>query len=162
MNNLKYGISSVPFSRSVVSTSLRPLDCSLSGSSVHGILQARILEWVAISFSRGSSQARDRTRVSCIAGGCFIVWATWEAQFCPTLCDPWTTACQASLSFTVFQSLFKFMSIQLVMVSDHLILYCSLLLLPSIFPSIRVFSNESALRIGWKSVILLSSAFASA
>ena len=45
-----------------------PMDCSLSGSSVHGILQARILEWVAISFSRGSSQPRDRTQVSCIAG----------------------------------------------------------------------------------------------
>ena len=48
-----------------------PMDCSLSGSSVHGILQARILEWVAISFSRESSQPRDRTRVSCIAGGHF-------------------------------------------------------------------------------------------
>ena len=45
-----------------------PVDCSLLDSSVHGILQARILEWVAISFSRGSSQPRDRTRVSCIAG----------------------------------------------------------------------------------------------
>ena len=45
-----------------------PMDCSPPGSSVHGILQARILEWVAISFSRGSSQPRDRTWVSCIAG----------------------------------------------------------------------------------------------
>ena len=44
------------------------MDCSLPGSSVHGILQARILEWVAIPFSRGSSQPRDRTQVSCIAG----------------------------------------------------------------------------------------------
>ena len=44
------------------------VDCSLSGSSVHGILQARILEWVAISFSRGSSQPRDRTQVSRIGG----------------------------------------------------------------------------------------------
>ena len=48
-----------------------PMDCSLPGSSVHGILQARILEWVAISFSRGSSQPRDQTRVSCIAGRFF-------------------------------------------------------------------------------------------
>ena len=54
---------------------LRPHDCSLPGSSVHGILQARILEWVAISFSRGSSWARDRTRVSCIAGRFFTNWA---------------------------------------------------------------------------------------
>ena len=45
-----------------------PMDCSLPSSSVHGILQARILEWVAIPFSRGSSQARDQTWVSCIAG----------------------------------------------------------------------------------------------
>ena len=48
-----------------------PMDCSPPGSSVHGISQARILEWVAISFSRGSSQPRDRTSVSCIAGGFF-------------------------------------------------------------------------------------------
>ena len=53
-----------------------PIDCSLPGSSVHGILQARILEWVAISFSRGSSQPRDQTQVSCILSRFFIVWAT--------------------------------------------------------------------------------------
>ena len=53
-----------------------PVDCSLPGSSVHGILQARILEWVAISFSRASSQPRDRTRVSCVGGRCFNLWAT--------------------------------------------------------------------------------------
>ena len=47
------------------------MDCSLSGSSVHGIIQARVLEWIAISFSRGSSQPRNRTQVSCIAGRCF-------------------------------------------------------------------------------------------
>ena len=56
-----------------------PLDCSPPGSSVHGILQARILEWAAISFSRGSSQPRDWTQVSCIAGRCFNLWATREA-----------------------------------------------------------------------------------
>ena len=48
-----------------------PMDCGLPGSSIHGILQARLLEWVAISFSRGSSQPRDRTQVSHIAGRCF-------------------------------------------------------------------------------------------
>ena len=56
-----------------------PIDCSLPGSSVPGILQARILEWVAISFSRRSSQPRDRTRVSHIAGRRFTIWATREA-----------------------------------------------------------------------------------
>ena len=60
-----------------------------------------------------------------------------------------TAACQASLSFTVSRSLLKLMSIELVMTSNHLILSQPLLLLPSIFPSIRVFSNESVLHIRW-------------
>ena len=55
-----------------------PMDCSPPGSSVHGILQARILEWVAMSFSRGSSQPRDWTWVSCTAGRFFTIWATRE------------------------------------------------------------------------------------
>ena len=81
-----------------------PVDCSPPGSSVHGILQARVLEWVAISFSRGSSRPRDWIQVSRIAGRHFNLWATREAlylhislaaaaaakslQLCPTLCDP--------------------------------------------------------------------------
>ena len=56
-----------------------PVDCSPPGSSIHGILQAGILEWVAISFSRGSSWTRDQTQVSRIAGRCFNLWATREA-----------------------------------------------------------------------------------
>ena len=66
---------------------------------------------------------------------------------CPTLCHPWTAACQASLSFTISWSLFKLMCIESVMPSNHLILCCPLLLLPSIFPNIRIFSNESVLPI---------------
>ena len=62
---------------------------------------------------------------------------------------PWTAACQAPLSFTNSQSLLKFMSTELVMLSNYLILCGPLLLLPSVFPSIRVFSNESALLITW-------------
>ena len=62
---------------------------------------------------------------------------------------PWTTAHQASLSITNSQSLFKLISIESVMPSNHLILCCPLLLLPSIFPSNRVFSNESVLCIKW-------------
>ena len=54
-------------------TLCNPMDCSPPGSSVHGIFQARILEWVAISFSRGSSQPRDQTQVSHIAGRCFTI-----------------------------------------------------------------------------------------
>ena len=55
------------------------MDYSPPGFSIQGILQARILEWVAISFSQESSQPRDRTHVSCIAGVCFNLWATREA-----------------------------------------------------------------------------------
>ena len=62
---------------------------------------------------------------------------------------PWTAAHQASLSITNSRSLPKLISIELVVPSNHLILCCPLLLLPSIFPSIRVFSNESALHIRW-------------
>ena len=62
---------------------------------------------------------------------------------------PWTATHQASLSFTVSRSLLKLMSIESVMQSNHLILCCPLLLLPSIFPIIRVFSNESTLHVRW-------------
>ena len=62
-----------------------PMDCSPPGSSVHGILQARILEWVSVHFSRGSSWTRDRTRVSCVAGRFFTVWAT-RKTWCTNIC----------------------------------------------------------------------------
>ena len=55
-----------------------PTDCTLPGSSVHGIFQAIVLEWIAISFSRGSSWPRDRTQVSCIVDRRFTIWATRE------------------------------------------------------------------------------------
>ena len=92
-----------------MSNSCDPMDYNPLGSLVHGILQARILEWVAISFSGGSSQPRSRTRVSCITGRFFTDWAMREAptrkpesaqkiedtrnvcvhaQSCSTLCDP--------------------------------------------------------------------------
>ena len=108
---------------------------SLPGSSAHGIPQARILEWVAAP--RGSFQPRNQTWVSCIAGRFFTANSA----------TPWTVACQASLSSTISQSLLKLMSIESVMLSNHLLPHHHLLFLPSIFPSIRVFSNESALLI---------------
>ena len=87
-----YLISSPPLAKSLCSkewsevarsclTLCDPVDYSLPRSSVHGIFQARVLEWVAISFSRGSSWPRDRTLVYCIAGRLFTVWATWEVHF---------------------------------------------------------------------------------
>ena len=71
------------------------------------------------------------------------------ATSCPTLCDPMDAACQASLFFTTSRSLPKLLSVESVMPSNHLILCRPLLLLPSVFPRIRVFSNESALFIRW-------------
>ena len=78
-------------------TLCHPMDCSPPGSSVHGIFQARILEWVVISFSKGSSWPMDRTHVSCIGRQILHHWTTWEAlclaQFSSvaqsylTLCD---------------------------------------------------------------------------
>ena len=79
---------------------------------------------------------------------CFVLQFSSVVQSCLTM-TPRTAARQASLSITNSWSLLKLMSIELVMPSNHLILCHPLLLLPSIFPSIRVFSNESVLRIRW-------------
>ena len=62
-------------------TLCNPMDYSSPGSGVHVILQERIMEWAAVSFSRESSQPRDWTWISCIAGRCFTVWATREAHY---------------------------------------------------------------------------------
>ena len=134
------------------------MDCSLPDSSVHGILQVRILEWVAFPSSGGSSPPRDRTLVflsSALAGGFFTNSITsgqvrsgqLSRSVVSDSATPWTVACQASLSITNSKSLLKLLSVESVMPSNHLILCCPLLLLPSVFPSIRVFSNESVLCI---------------
>ena len=138
------------------------------------IIQARILKWVAFPPSRGSSQPRDWTQVSCISGRFFTIWATREApeslmedfkkenawplfSSVQSLSHVWlfatpqTAAHQVSLSITNSWSLLKFMSIKSVMPSNHLILCCPLLLPPSIFPNIRVFSSESVLHIRYQS-----------
>ena len=81
--------------------------------------------------------------ISLLFGCCSSLSPVW------LFATPWTSACQASLSFTISQSLLKLMSIELVVPSNHLILCRPLLLLPSIFPSIRVFSSESALCVRW-------------
>ena len=81
--------------------------------------------------------------------GNHLVLFSSVSQSCLTLCSPWTAAHQASLSITNSRSLFKLKSTEFVMPSNHLILCCPLFLPPSIFPSIRVFSNESVLHIRW-------------
>ena len=111
-----------------------PMGCSLLGSSVHGILQARILEWVAISFSRGSSWPRTQTRVSCIAGRFFTIWTTREAvhpllsnKFHPC-CEPGVRAgpCSGSQCFLLqVQLLMVWASIQLAFSSHLLVLLFS-------------------------------------
>ena len=138
------------------------MDCSPRGSSVCGIIAARILKWVSMSSSRGSSQPRDQTHVSyisCIGRLGFLPLVPPGKPICTSLVQllslvqlfatPWTAARQVSMSITNSQSLLKLMSIKLVMPSNHLILCHPLLLSPSIFPSIRVFSNESVLHIRW-------------
>jgi len=127
-----------------------PTDSNPPGSPVPGILQARTLEWVAISFSNAWKWKVKGKLLSHIR----------------LLATPWTAAYQAPppMGFsrqeywsgvplpsliTNSQSLPKPMSIELVMPSNHLILCCPLLLPPSIFPSIRVFSNESVLHVRW-------------
>ena len=94
-----------------------------------------------------------------LTGGFFTTSSTWEAQLMHWCCclaavtsdslRRWTAAHQASLSFTISQSLLKLMSIELMMSSNHLILCHPLILLPSVFSGIRVFSNELALHIQW-------------
>ena len=70
-------------------------------------------------------------------------------SYCQPFATPWTAACQASLSIINCRSLLELMSVESVMPSNHLILCCSLLLTPSIFPTIRVFSSESVFHIRW-------------
>ena len=130
------------------------MDCSLPGSSAHGIFQARVLEWVAIAFSA------IRLLVIIIINSekqsfqCFAAQVNFQfssvAQSCLTLCDPWTTACQPSLSITNSWSLLKLVSIKSVTPFNRLILCHPLLLLPLIFPTIRVFSKKSVL-LTWPS-----------
>ena len=138
-----------------------PMDGSPPGS-VHGISQAKILEWIAISFCRGSSWPGDQTTSPALAGGCF----TTEPPRKPTYCissvqpvqslsrvwlfaTPWIAARQASLSITISRSSLKLTSIESMMPSSHLILCRPLLLLPPTPPSITVFSNESTLHMRW-------------
>ena len=138
------------------------MDYSLTSSSVYEMLQASILEWVAMSFSRRSSWPRNRTHVSyvsCIGRQflyhyCYLGSPHKMVQFS---CSVMSNSLQVHrlqhtrfpLSITNSQSLLKLMSIESVMPSNHLILCGPLLPLPSIFPSIMVFSNESVLHIRW-------------
>ena len=134
------------------------MDYSGPGSFVLGIFQARIREWVAISFSRGSSWPKDETCVSCI-GRQIITQASGETNFfhhccsvrqsCPTLCDHMN---YSTPDLPAPHRLLKFAQVHvhcLVIPSSHLILWHPLFLRPSTFPSIRDFSSKSAVSIKW-------------
>ena len=143
-------------------------DCSPPGSSVHGVFQARVLEWVAIAFSEIQTtifKIEKQQSLTAYDGESYSIYynkSQWKkniyitsvqfssvAQLCPTLCD--SMDCSTP-GFPVHHQLPEFIQTHIHQVSDpsnHLILCGTLLLLPSIFPSIRVFSNESVLHIRW-------------
>ena len=112
-------------------TLCNPKDGSPPGSPIPEILQVRTLEWVAVSFSSAWKWKVKVKLLSCIQ----------------LLATPWTAARQASLSIANSQSLLKLMSIESVMPSNHLILCRSLLLPPSVFPSIRVSSSHQVAKV---------------
>ena len=144
-----------------------PMDGSLPGSSVHGIFQARILGSVAISYSRRTSWPRDGTLCLLCLLHCqwdslplchlesLYIYSNISAQFLTRVwlfATPWIAAHQASLSITSSQNLLKLMSIETEMPSNHLIFCHPLLLPPSIFPSIRVFSKSQFFTSGSQNI----------
>ena len=137
------------------------MDCGPPGSSVRGVYQVRVLEWVAMPFCRGSSQPRDGSWISCTAGGVFTTEPSGKALSVSSVqslscvglfVTPWTTARQASLSITNSWSLLRNMPIESVMPSNLLILSRPLLLLPSVFPSIRSFQMRQSFASGGQSI----------
>ena len=145
-----------------------PKDCSLPGSCIHGIFQARVLEWITIAFSTGyikncnlsmqmTDLFEDPSKTYLLGRHCLFCLFYMKSNFQSVqllshvrlFASTLTAVQQASLSITNSRSLPKLMSFESVLPSNHLIFCCPLLLLPSIFPSITVFSNESALSIRW-------------
>ena len=112
-----------------------PMDCSLPGSSTHGIFQARVLERSALALSDFSTKK------------IYIYQFSSVAQSCPTLCDPMNHSTPGLPVHHELPEFLKLMYIKSVMPSSHLILCHRLLILPPVPPSIRVFSNESTLRM---------------
>ena len=116
--------------------------------TVHSLVRHDTITTAAATLRYPLGLSENRARQ-----GSFLGWAQFssvQSLSCVRLfLIPWTAAHQASLSITNSQSLPKLMSIELVMASSNLILCCPLLLLPSIFPSIRVFLSESSLHIRW-------------
>ena len=108
------------------------VDCSLPGSSIYGILEAKILEWIAILFSRGSFPLRDLTQFSCIAGGFFTIWATF-IYFLSLCLNSHFVQCVVLLFWTLYQ-VKSLISVSLRSVSGVLSFCCS-------YVPISLFSN---------------------
>ena len=137
------------------------MDCSPPGSSVHGDSPGKSTGVGCHALLQGIFPTRDQTQVSCIAGRFFTteppgkpacknqIRSDQSLSHVQLFATPWIAALQASLSITNSQSSLRLTSIESVMPSSHLILCRPLLLLPPIPPSIRVFSNESTLRMRW-------------
>ena len=115
--------------------------CPLSARTPSAIKESRKGLGIVIPFSSPDPRLTGAVQFSSV-----------QSLSCVWLCNPWTAACQASLSITYSWTLLKLMSIKAVMSSKHLILCRPHLLLPSIFPSIRVFSSESVLPIRWPKI----------
>ena len=144
-----------------------PMDCTPSGSSVHEISKQEYCSWLQFSTPgdlpnpgielvspESLDWEADSLALRHLGSHVYVLLLLFShSVVCKSL---WTAACQASLFFTISQSLLKLMSIESVMPYNHLILCHSLLLLHSIFTSFRVFSNESALRIRWPNYQSLS------
>ena len=148
--------------------SLSHVQPSVTLWSVLWILHTRILEWIAIPFSKGSSWPRDWTWVFCTAGRFFTIWANREAQNNISsvqllrrvwlFATPWIVAHQASLSTTNFRSLLKLMSIESVMPSSHLILCYPLLSCPQSLPASGSFPMSQFFTCGGQSIGVSASA----
>ena len=163
-------MSSVQFSHSVMSTPCNPVDYSTPGFLVHQLpefIQTHVHPTISSfvvpfssylqsfpasgSFLMSQLLASDGQNIGASASASVLPMNqfSWVDQSCPTLCDPMNHSTAGSLSITNSRSSLRFTSIESVMPSSHLILCRPLLLLPFIFPNIRVFSNESALHIRW-------------
>ena len=135
-------------------------DCSFKGQMTSHYKTRKLSSHLSVTFSRSCAKWRETPAPKIMAFFTLSRAALWwrvdllivvHSLSCVWLfASPWTAVYQAPLSFTISQSLHKFISIESVYeLSNHLILCCPLLLLPSIFPSIRVFSSESALCVRW-------------
>ena len=121
---------------------------SYASKAMLKILQARLQQYMNCKLPDVQAEFR-KGRGTSMSSSSYYTYCCSFAQLCLNLCDPMDYSTPSSLSFTNSRSLLILMSIELVMPSNHLNLFHPLLLLPSIFPSIKVFSNELALRIRW-------------